>query len=169
MFDINKINIIRSRVSDEDLKKLMDEAQSRGMSLSSLIRRRVLMDNNIDEKTFNKKELKKALKNKTDLHYNLYLVSNTLRVILRMAKSSFIVGRGKDINMLPIVKIINEAFQIYSIFPSEEQKLLQSDMNHLLCCRDRQYLIDILTVNKEVEHRERMIMMSNNEAREILE
>lgn len=125
----------------------MTLAQNNNMTFSAYILS--LFDekeNKIDE--FNKGGLKLARKKKTELHFNLFHMANTLDTIVRMSKNSFIGGRGKKFNMEPIILVINEANKIYRKMPLRDRKALEWDMQNLNELKDVENLKEMLGFRK---------------------
>jgi hypothetical protein len=130
-----------------EAKKYYNEAEKLGMKIIDYARYK--FNNQTEKKDFDKMALKKARKEKTDLHYNLFHPKNTLKTILDMAKASFILSKGENINMKPINKVISESVKVFDALPDVEKKLIKDDMQHIKELSNIEHLKIILGIDKK--------------------
>jgi hypothetical protein len=102
----------------------------------------------IKDNKFDKKALTMARKEKTELHFNLFHPKNTLVTVFKMAKGSFVLSHGENINMKPIVRVINESEKIFNALPSQQKKIIRDDMINLRKYKDVFYLRKGLMLDK---------------------
>lgn len=140
------------RFTDEEYNSVLEGAKKDGLDVSKYSRGRILCSGMAERNTpFDKRELRKMRNKKTELHYDLFHPSNTLQTIIKMSKGSFILHRGEDINMKPIIAVIKEANKVYSALPKEERKLISADMKKLNELKDPNILRKILGIAKYVK------------------
>lgn len=138
------------RLNESEYKKLCDDITASGMKNIEYIKMKIF-GITIEKKKYNKSDLKMIRKKKTELHYNLYHVSNTLETIFKIAKKSFIVSRGKNINMKSVNRVILESKKVYDAMPKQDKKIIADDMKYLLELKDIENLKRVLFINKLIE------------------
>ena len=144
------------RLPETMYKSMIDLCQKEGLDASKFLRKKIF--NIIADKTYNKGDLKMARKDKTELHYNLFHVKNTIRTVLDLARVSFLVSVGKDIDMKPINAVIHEAQFVYKKMPKKDRALLKNQMGQLEKFRDIGIIRKVLSIDKYMIQQEKEII-----------
>ena len=112
------------------------------------------------EDDYSRVKLQMARKEKTEKHFNLYHVKNTLKTIIETTKASFIASQGKNINMKSVIAIVLEAEKVYRKFPKKDRLILQQDMINLKTLKDKENLIRILGLSNFIKENEKNKFMT---------